>query len=188
MLRFAGTLLAPILFIASISPTMCTGQSLGDAARQARNQKAQDGSAATKVIDSDDLAAPSSDPIIHLAPGATSTGEGTLVAPGMWKHTYVATNLDATRFADGGVLHITITLGSGLADASFDLYSQGVRLPTGGFPNSLASAHDVKSGSTAKIDYRFDHGAVFRLAAEGSWHAKAGDTNSYSFTVSVGHP
>jgi hypothetical protein len=169
-----------MLLIASISH----GQSLADAARENRKQKSQNGDA-SKVITSDDLSAPSGAATIKLIPGTTSTGDGTLVAPGMWKHTYVATNLDATRFADGGVLHITITLGSGLADASFDLYSQGVRLPTGGFPNSLASAHDVKSGSTAKIDYRFDHGAVFRLAAEGSWHAKAGDTNSYSFVASV---
>ena len=108
-----------------------------------------------------------------------------LVAPGRWKHGYTTTYLDATRFPDGGVLHIEITLGDGPADASFDVYSQGARLPSGGFPNSLAGAHDVKSGSTAKIDYRFDHGTTFQFGAEGSWNAKAGDTNTYSIAVSV---
>ena len=78
-------------------------------------------------------------------------------------------------------------MGSGAAsEASFDLFSEGARLPSDGFPNSLASAHSIPSGGTAKINYRFDHGAVFQLGAEGSWNAKAGDENTYSFVVEVG--
>lgn len=162
----------------------CYGQSLADAARANRKQKAQEGTTATKVISGDDLAA-ATDVTVHLVPGAPSTGDGTLVAPGMWKHGYSVTKLDATRFPNGGVLHIEIKLGDGPAEASFDLYSQGASLPSGGFPNPLANAHDVPSGSTAKIDYRFDHGTVFQFCAEGSWHAKAGDRNNYNFTVNV---
>ena len=183
MHRVASIVLGPMLLIASI----CHGQSLADAARENRKQKAKDGAAATKVITTDDLSAPP-DFTIHLVPGATSTGEGTLVAPGRWKHGYLITNLDATRFINGGVLHITITVGDGASEASFDLYSQGARLPSDGFPNSLAGAHSIRSGAVAKIDYRFDHGSMFRFAAEGSWNAKAGDTNNYTFVVDVGNP
>jgi len=181
MHRVTPSLLALIMLIAG----MGHAQSLADAARANRKQKAREGATATKVITDDDVAA-SPDVTIHLVPGATSTGGGTLLAPGMWKHHYSVTNLDATRFSNGGVLHIEITLGNGPAEASFDLYSHGARLPTDGFPNPLANAHDVPSGSTAKIDYRFDHGTVLRLCAEGSWHAKAGDRNIYNFTVNVG--
>ena len=175
-----------VLGLLVLSASIGHAQSLADAARANRQQKAQDGAAAKKVITDDDLAS-SSDVTIQLVPGTTSSGDGTLVAPGMWKHHYFATNLDATKFPNGGVLHIEITLGDGPAEASFDLYAKNARLPSDGFPNPLASAHDVRSGSTAKIDYRFDRGATFRLAAEGSWHAKAGDRNSYSFTANVGN-
>ena len=182
MQRVALKSLGIVLLIGST----CYGQSLADAARANRKQKGQEGATATKVVSDDDIAA-ATDVTIHLVPGATSTGGGMLLAPGMWKHSYSITNLDAKRFSNGGVLHIEITLGNGPAEASFDLYSQGARLPSGGFPNPLANAHDVPGGSTAKIDYRFDRGATFRLAAEGSWHAKAGDRNSYSFTANVGN-
>jgi hypothetical protein len=175
--------LGPMLLIAAI----CQGQSVADAARDNRKQKTKDAVATSKVITSDDVSA-TPDVTIQLVPGAASTGDGMLVAPGWGKHSYFTTSLDATRFVNGGVLHITITLGEGPAEASFDLYSQGARLPSQGFPNSLASAHSVRSGATAKIDYRFDHGSVFRLAAEGSWNAKAGDTNSYNFVVNVANP
>jgi hypothetical protein len=179
MHRVNSIVLGLMLLIADIGHA----QSVADAARANRKQKAQDGNTATKVITDDDVAAPAV--TIRLAPGVTSTGDGMLVAPGRWKHGYTTTYLDATRFPDGGVLHIEITLGDGTAEASFDVYSQGARLPSGGFPNSLAGAHDVKSGSTAKIDYRFDHGTTFRFGAEGSWNANAGDTNTYSIAVSV---
>jgi hypothetical protein len=181
MHRVTPNVLGLILLIGGIGHA----QSLADAARANRKQKAREGATATKVITDDDLAAPT-DVTIHLVSGATSTGGGTLLAPGMWKHGYSITNLDATRFSGGGVLHIEITLGDGPAEASFDLYSQGARLPSEGFPHPLANAHDVPSGSTARIDYRFDHGTAFRLCAEGSWHAKAGDRNTYNFTVNVG--
>lgn len=179
-----STLLASgmVLLIAST----CHGQSLADAARANRKQKAQDGSAPTKVITGDNLSA-TPDATIRLVPGDTSNGQGTLTAPGRGKHSYSVTPLDATRFANGGVLHITIAVGSGASEASFDLFSQGASLPSGGFPNPLAQAHNIPSGGAAKIDYRFNHGAEFQLAAEGSWNAKAGDTNTYSFVVEVGN-
>lgn len=187
MRRFAGTFFCLILLVATFCPTVSHSQSLADAARQNRQQKTQDGSITSKVIDSDELSAPSDDPIVRLTPGATSSGGGTLIAPGLGKHSYLSTSLDTTQFPNGGVLHIAITLGEGPSEASFDLFPQGARLPDKGIPNPLANAHGVKTGTTAKIDYRFDHGAIFRLAAEGSWSAKAGDTNSYSFVAWVGN-
>jgi len=181
MHRTAPIVLAQMLLIAGI----CHGQSLADAARANRKQK--DGGAPTKVITSDDFSSPA-DLTIHLVPGTPSSGQGTIVAPGRGKHRFAVTNLDATQFTHGGVLHITITLEDGPSEASFDLFPQGLRLPSEGLPNSLASAHNVHSGAGATIDYRFFHGSVFQFAAEGSWNAKPGDTNSYGFVVDVGNP
>ena len=173
--------LGAMLLIASV----CHGQSLADAARENRKQKTKDADATARVITGDDFSGPQ-EVTIHLVPGTSSTGQGTVVAPGRGKHGYAVTYLDATRFTGGGVLHITITVGDGASEASFDLYPQGARLPSEGFPNSLAGAHNVRSGAGAKIDYRFDHGGIFQLAAEGSWNSKPGDKNDYTFVVDTG--
>jgi hypothetical protein len=159
------------------------GQSLGDAARANRKQK---GAAPAKVLRSDDLVA--TPETIQLIPGSSSTGQGTLVAPGRGKHSYQVIQLDASRFVNGGTIHITITVGDGESEASFDLYPQGLPLPSEGLPNSLANAVNIRSGSGAKINYRFAHGTVFQFAAEGSWNAKAGATNTYSFVADVDSP
>lgn len=162
----------------------CYGQSLADAARANRKQKTEKGSP-TKVITGDDLVAPPTAEVIQLIPGSSSTGQGTLVAPGRWKHRYQVVMLDASRFVNGGTIHITITAGDGESEASFDLYPKDAQLPADGFPNSLANAHDVRSSSGAKINYHFVHGTVFQFAAEGSWNARAGAANTYSFAVDV---
>src|SRR5215468_4425638 len=162
MHRVAPIMLGLLLILAGMS----RGQSLADAARDNRKQKTRDGAAPSKVVTEDDFAAPP-DVTIHLVPGTTSTAEGALVAPGRGKHAYYITSLDSTQFPNGGVLHIAITMGNGASEASFDLYSEGARLPTDGFPNSLAGAHSIRSGATAKIDYRFNHGTTFRFGAEG---------------------
>jgi hypothetical protein len=157
------------------------GQSLADAARANRKDK---GTAPTKVITGDDLGGTPPE-TIQLIPGSSSTGQGTLVAPGRGKHNYRVIMLDASRFVNGGTIHITITLGDGESEASFDLYPQGLPLPSEGLPKSLANAVNIHSGSGAKISYRFAHGTVFQFGAEGSWNAKAGATNTYSFVVDV---
>ncbi|HLV85711.1 MAG TPA: hypothetical protein VKV39_01965 [Candidatus Sulfotelmatobacter sp.] len=165
-----------------LGATICNAQSLADAARENRKQKT--GATAAKMVTSDDFSAPA-DVVIHLIPGTTSSGQGTVIAPGRGKHSYAVTTLDCSRFNTGGVLHITITAGGGLSEVSLDLYPEGPSLPSQGFPNSMASAHNIRSGAGAKIDYRFDHGTTFRLAAEGSWNSKPGDTNTYNFVVEV---
>ena len=158
------------------------GQSLADAARANRQQK---GAAPTRVVTSDDLDATSTPETIRLIPGSSATGQATLVAPGRGKHSYRVIQLDASRFVNGGTIHITITVGDGESEASFDLYPQGLPLPSEGFPKSLANAVNIHRGSGAKINYRFAHGAVFQFGAEGSWNSKAGATNTYSFVVDV---
>lgn len=77
----------------------------------------------------------------------SATGQGTLVAPGRGKHSYRVIRLDASRFVGGGTIHITITVGDGESEASFDLYPQGQQLPTEGFRHSLATAVNVGSAS-----------------------------------------
>lgn len=161
------------------------GQSLADAARANRKQK---GDATTKVITGDDLVATSTLEIVQLIPGSSSAGQGKLVAPGRGKHSYRVVLLDASRFVNGGTIHITITVGDGESEASFDLYPEGLRLPSEGFPNSLTSAPNIHSSAGAKLNYHFAHGAVFQFAAEGSWNSKAGATNTYSFVVDVDSP
>src|SRR5271165_5362813 len=161
------------------------GQSLADAARANRKQK---GDAPAKILTSDDLVASPTPEVIQLIPGSSASGQGTLVAPGRGKHSYRVIMLDASRFVGGGTIHITITLGDGESEGSFDLYPLGLPLPSEGLPNSLANAVNVRSGSGAKINYHFAHGTTFQFAAEGSWNAKAGATNTYSFVVDVNSP
>jgi hypothetical protein len=180
MQRVALKSLCIVLLLFSLIGGAGYGQSLGDAARANRKQK---GSAPAKVVTSDDLVATSE--TIQLIPGSSSTGQGTLVAPGRGKHGYRVILLDASRFVNGGTIHITITVGDGESEASFDLYPQGLPLPSEGLPNSIASAYNIRSNSGAKINYRFAHGTVFQFGAEGSWNAKAGATNTYSFVVDV---
>jgi len=171
-------LLIEVLLIGSVG----SAQSIADAARANRKQK---GAAPAKVLTGDDLVATSPPETIQLTPGTSSTGVGTLVAPGRGKHSYRVVLLDASRFVNGGTIHITITVGDGESEASFDLYPQSLPLPSEGLPNSLANAVNIRSGAGGKINYHFAHGTVFQLGAEGSWNAKAGATNTYSFVVDV---
>lgn len=163
--------------IALLIGGVCYGQSAADVARENRKQKG-----ATRSISTDELHPTD---VIQLIPGSSSTGQGTIVAPGRGKHNYRVFRLDASRFVNGGTLHIAITVGDGTSQASFDLYPEGLPLPETGLPNSLASAPNISRASGGRINYRFTHGAVFLLAAEGSWNAKEGDTNTYTFVVDV---
>jgi hypothetical protein len=142
------------LCIVLLIGSMGYGQSIADAARANRKQK---GAAPTKVLTGDDLVATSTPETIQLIPGSSSTGLGTLVAPGRGKHSYHVILLDASRFVNGGTIHIAITVGEGESEASFDLYPQDLPLPSEGFPNSLANAVNIRSASGAKINYRFAH-------------------------------
>ena len=173
-----------ILFVLLLISGLSYSQSLGDAARENRKQQNKTGSSPRKVFTNDDVSV-TPDTIAHLVPGESYSGQGTLIAPGMWKHNYRLIRLDASRFVNGGTLHITIRVGDGKSDASFDLYMQGAQIPVGGFAKSLAHAYDVPRTSSAKINYHFDQGTVFLLGAEGNWNSKAETTNTYRFVVDV---
>jgi hypothetical protein len=175
-----GTRIVLLLFL--LIEGTAYGQSLADAARANRKQK---GASPAKVLTGDDLVATPAPETIQLIPGSSATGQGTLVAPGRGKHSYRVIQLDASRFASGGTIHITITVGNGESEGSFDLYPQGLTLPSEGFPNSLANAVNIHSAAGAKINYRFAHGTVLQFGAEGSWNSKAGATNTYSLVVDV---
>lgn len=164
----------------------CYGQSVADAARENRKQKTEKGTTSARTISNDDLFA--TPEVIQLLPGSSSTGQGTLVAPGRGKHDYRVVRLDASRFVNGGTIHITITVGDGTSEGSFDLYPENLPLPEEGFPTPLANAWNVTRASGAKIHYHFSHGMVFQLAAEGSWNSKAGATNTYNLVVDVDSP
>jgi hypothetical protein len=181
MPRVALGVLSIVLLVGSTG----YAQSLADAARENRKQKS---AAPTKVLTGDDLVANPTPETIQLIPGSSSAGQGALVAPGRGKHSYRVIMLDASRFVNGGTIHITITVGDGESEGSFDLYPQGMALPSEGLPNSLANAVNIHSGAGAKINYRFAHGTVFQFGAEGSWNAKAGATNNYTFVVDVDSP
>src|SRR5579864_9014024 len=111
MQRVALTSLCIVLLIGSTG----YGQSLADAARANHKQK---GAVPTKVLTGDDLVATSTPETIQLIPGSSATGQGTLVAPGRGKHSYRVIRLDASRFVNGGTIHITITVGDGESEAS----------------------------------------------------------------------
>jgi hypothetical protein len=184
--RSGGSPVQPValrgLCIVLLIGNLSWGQSIADAARANRKQKSD---APAKVLTSDDLAETSTPAIIQLVPGSSAAGQATLVAPGRGKHSYRVIKLDASRFVNGGTIHISITVGDGESEASFDLYPADLPLPSAGFPNSLANAVNIRSGSGAKINYRFAHGTVFQFGAEGSWNSKAGATNTYNFVVEV---
>jgi hypothetical protein len=171
------------VFAVLLLATFAHGQSLADQARAARKDKTTNVDT-SKVFTSDDISSPAGE-TIRLSPGTPGSGQGTLIAPGLGKHSYRVIYLDATHFPTGGVMHVHLILGPGASEASFDLFAEGASLPTDGIPHPLASAHNVASGGSAKIDYRFDRGATFQLAAEGSWNHKAGETNDYNVVVDV---
>lgn len=92
MRRIVPTILPTLLLIGGL----CHGQSLGDAARQIRQQKQKDGTAAKRVISTDDLS-PSSDPkpapaskkdVLKPLPYKTVGTEG--FTPEMWTRTIKA--------------------------------------------------------------------------------------------------
>jgi hypothetical protein len=130
------------------------------------------------------------DPVKPEGPATERIGSwsGTLVAAGWNKHGYAVTPIDTRRYSDGGVLNLEISVGTGVAAASFDLFSRGVRLPTEGMPNqqgSLASAWNVPRGGMTQITYRFQHGDLFQFGAEANWQSPVGATNSYTVRASV---
>jgi hypothetical protein len=59
------------------------------------------------------------------------TGSGVLVAPGQGKQMYNVHEIDVSSFKSGGILLVDITMGDGESAGSFDLFPEGVPLPSG---------------------------------------------------------
>jgi len=117
-----------------------------------------------------------------------ASGQGNLVAPGSDRHGYTVFRIDTARFANGGTLEIEITVGDGASTASFDVFPEGARLPTEGFPTdqgSLANAYNLDPGQKATITYTLDRGQRLLLCAEGSWLSDQGSTNSFAYRAWV---
>ena len=113
-------------------------------------------------------------------------GEGILIAPGRGKQRYTVFYIDNKDFINGGTLVIEITLGKGESNASFDLFPEGVPIPTKGRPHgSVAHQYDVSRGKTVKMALRFSRGQIFQFGATGNWLSPEGSRNSYRFSARV---
>lgn len=117
-------------------------------------------------------------------PGATAGGE--LVAPGRGRQSYTLFLIDTSDFQDGGVLKFQVELGTGDSNASFDLFPEGVAIPTEGRAlESVATLYDLPRGSRGTMSYQFSVGQVFQFGATGNWFSTPGSTNTFTFTVTV---
>ena len=107
-------------------------------------------------------------------------------APGQGLQDYTVVEIDTTAFKDGGVLIITLSVGSAESAGSFDLYDAETELPTEGAPHgALTSAWDVPANTKGKIEYPFARGKVFKLGATGSWLSEKGKINGFLAEFSV---
>lgn len=117
-------------------------------------------------------------------PSANAGGE--LVAPGRGRQSYTLFLIDTSDFNGGGILKFRVTLGTGESDASFDLFPEGVAIPTEGRAlESVATLYDLPRGGSGTLSYQFSVGQVFQFGATGNWFSPLGSTNTFSFTVTV---
>jgi TonB family protein len=113
-----------------------------------------------------------------------TTGTGVIAGPTAGKQQYSVNKINIPKFQFGGTLMVEVSVGDGKPDASFDLLSSGVYLqgpPSG--QASLAFAHNVPSNGAATIKYRFEHGGVVILGAEGSWPPAGKSPNMYKYSA-----
>ncbi|NOH01082.1 MAG: hypothetical protein HND47_03465 [Chloroflexi bacterium] len=116
----------------------------------------------------------------------SASAEGELVAPGREKQKYTLFLVDTRDFQNGGTITFEITLGTGESDASFDLFPEGVPIPTEGRAlDSVATLYDLPRGSSGTMSYTFAAGQVFQFGASGNWFSPEGTTNTFTFTVTV---
>ncbi|MFH1198024.1 MAG: hypothetical protein V1720_20140 [bacterium] len=123
---------------------------------------------------------------ITVSPGnPVGNGSGSFIAPGMYLQAYSLTTINVSAFSSG-ILKIFIKLGNGESSGSFDLFPEGVPIPTEGRPEgTVAGAYDVSPGSEAYIEYEFARGQVYNFGATGGWFSKKGLKNTYTFKVEV---
>ena len=95
---------------------------------------------------------------------------------------YTVVEIDATAFADGGVLVIDVWVGESEVSGSFDLFAADTTELV--LANALASVKDIPTNQRKVIKYPFDQGQVFKLGAIGSSKG-TGKINGFLATISV---
>lgn len=116
----------------------------------------------------------------------SASAEGELIAPGREKQKYTLVLIDTGDFQNGGIIQFEIALGTGESDGSFDLFPEGVPIPTEGRAlDSVATLYDLPRASRGMMSYKFTAGQVFQFGATGNWFSREGATNTFSFTVTV---
>jgi hypothetical protein len=91
--------------------------------------------------------------------------------------------IDATAFAGGGTIEITVRVGDAKAAGRFELCAAapGSRNAMG----PVRTLDKVARGETAKLSYEFEKGARFGLATKAAAGSAEGDANAFLATVTV---
>ncbi len=94
-------------------------------------------------------------------------------------------SIDTTSFLNGGTIIASVSLGSGSASGSYDLFKNNPSYNTRP-TNSLANAYDQLPSTTSVLNYSFPASATdkYVLALEGNW-GTPGNTNQLTYTVQV---
>jgi hypothetical protein len=125
---------------------------------------------------------------LKLTPASPAgVGDATIVAPGKGLQRYTLYSIDTRSFAAGGVLDVDIQIASNSAtDGSFDLFPANTHVPTEGKPvSALTSRHDMRKGTSTRLQYRFSTGQLFVLGLDGNWFSPKGATGTVHFRASV---
>ena len=91
--------------------------------------------------------------------------------------------IDTSLFPEGGVLEMSVRMGSSPASGSFELCA-----PVPGEPHALTAIDFVKKvepGATATLEYVFEKGGLLGLAAKAAVGSAEGETNAFLVKLSV---
>jgi hypothetical protein len=118
------------------------------------------------------------------------TGSGTLHGTPINTQNWQFFPIDVSQFANGGTIHISISLGAGQSAASYDLFTTTTpALTSEGRPiGSLANAYDVSPSTTTNLSYAFNANGgnrIYYLGIEGNWFSPTSATNTFNYTVTV---
>ena len=179
ILLFAA--LAVVLALSFTKPGLAKAQSSGTRAHSYSVAKG-DAVDLEVTIDADKGVAASSSTRIKLRDVSNREARsGVLIAPGAGKQMYNVHEIDLTAFPSGGILIIDIRMGDGESAGSFDLFPEGVPLPSASPEGSVARQYDVNPGESRTLVHQFAKGGTFRFGASGNWFSEEGSTNQFNF-------
>lgn len=132
---------------------------------------------------------------------ASARFSGRLIAPGYRKQRYEVTCIVVPGYLIGaggqaygetlaepgsGKLTLSIKVGGGASNASFDVFPAGVAIPTDVPRGSIAGRYDIRKGRSTSMRLSVGPKAhVFNFGATGNWFSDEGTTNSYSVEVTL---